>query len=96
MAAFVLVEMAITDPVAIEDYRRLAGASVTAHGGRFLARGGRTEVLDGDWRPERIVIIEFPSAERARQWRASPEYRAACETRNRAARTRMLLVEGVA
>ncbi|HET9403772.1 MAG TPA: DUF1330 domain-containing protein [Burkholderiales bacterium] len=95
MAAYVIVEMTVTDPVKITDYRKLAEASVAAHSGRFLARGGKTQVLDGDWEPQRIVVIEFPSLERAEIWRASPEYGKACEIRDRAARTRMLAVEGV-
>jgi uncharacterized protein (DUF1330 family) len=96
MAAYVIVEMTVTDPVAIEQYRSLAGASVAAAGGRFLARGGKTEVLDGDWKPQRIVLIEVPSLERAKFWRTSPEYGKACEIRDRAAKTRMIVVEGAA
>ena len=96
MAAYVIVEMTVTDPVAIEDYRKLAGASVAAHGGKFLVRGGRIERLDGDWNPQRIVVIEFPGLEQARAWRSSPEYRAACKIRDRAASARMILVEGTA
>jgi len=96
MAAYAIVEMTVTDPVRIEDYRRLAGASVAAFGGRFLVRGGRTEVVDGDWTPQRIVVIEFPGMDQARRWRASPEYGKAREIRDRAATTRMLLVEGTA
>lgn len=96
MSAYVIVEMTVTDAVTIEEYRRLAGASVAAHGGRFLVRGGRTETLDGEWRPQRIVVIEFPDFERAIQWRASEDYRAACAIRDRAARTRMIVAEGVA
>ncbi len=57
MAAYVIVEMTVTDPVGIEDYRQQAGASVAAMGGRFLVRGGKTEIFDGDWRPQRIVVI---------------------------------------
>ena len=96
MAAFVIVDMTVTDPASIEEYRKLAGASVAAAGGRFLARGGKTEVLDGDWNPQRIVVIEFPSLAQAKHWRASPEYGKACEIRNRAASTRMIVVEGAA
>jgi uncharacterized protein (DUF1330 family) len=96
MAAYVIVEMTVTDPVKIEEYRKLAGATITAHGGRFLARGGKTQAFDGDWKPQRIVVIEFPSLEQAGIWRASPEYGKACKIRDRAARTRMLVVEGVA
>jgi uncharacterized protein (DUF1330 family) len=96
MAAYVIVDMTVTDAASIEEYRKLAGASVAAAGGKFLARGGKTEVLDGDWKPQRIVVIEFPSLERAKFWRASPEYGKACEIRDRAAKTRMIVVEGTA
>jgi uncharacterized protein (DUF1330 family) len=96
MAAYVIVDMTVTDPVAIEEYRRQAGASVTAMGGQFLVRGGKIEVLDGDWSPQRVVVIRFPSLEQARLWRQSPEYGKACGIRDRAARTRMVVVEGVA
>ena len=96
MAAYVIVDMTVTDPAAIEKYRELAGASVSAAGGRFLVRGGKMEVFDGDWKPQRVVVIEFPSLERARFWRSSPEYGKACEIRDRAARTRMIAVEGAA
>lgn len=94
MAAYVIVEMEITDPLAIDEYRRLAGASVAQYGGRFIVRGGKLDFLEGGWRPERIVVLEFPDAPRARTWWSSPEYAAAREVRNRAARTRMILVEG--
>jgi uncharacterized protein (DUF1330 family) len=94
MAAYVIVDMTVTDTAKIEEYRSLAGASVAAYGGKFLVRGGRIEVLDGDWKPQRIIVIEFPGMLQARQWRSSPEYGKACEIRDHAARTRMLLVEG--
>lgn len=96
MAAYVLVEMTVTDPVAIEEYRKLAGAAVARYGGRFLARGGRSETFHGDWRPQRLVVLEFSDLEQAKRWHASPEYRAACQIRDRAASTRMVAVEGTA
>lgn len=96
MSAYVIVEMQITDPVAIEEYRRLAGASVARHGGRFIVRGGRLQFLEGGWEPERIVVLEFPDAERAREWWSSPDYAEARLVRDGAARTRMILVDGVA
>lgn len=94
MTAYVIVEMAITDPVAIEEYRRLAGASVVQYGGRFIVRGGKLDFLEGGWTPERIVVLEFPNRDQARTWWSSPEYSAARVIRDRAARTRMILVEG--
>lgn len=96
MAAYAIVDMTVTDTVKIGDYRKLAEASVATYGGRFLVRGGRCETVDGDWKPQRVVVIEFPDLEQAQRWRASPEYNKACEIRNQAARTRMLLVEGMA
>jgi uncharacterized protein (DUF1330 family) len=96
MAAYVIVDMTVTDARLIEEYRRQAGAAVAAMGGEFLVRGGRMEVLDGDWKPERVVVIRFPSMEEARLWRQSPEYGRACEIRDRAAHTRMIVVEGIA
>lgn len=96
MAAYIIVEMEVTDPVGILEYRKLAEASVTAYGGRFVVRGGRTEALEGGWEPKRIIVLEFPDAGRARQWWESKEYAEARVIRNRAANTRMILAEGIA
>jgi len=96
MAAYVIVDMTVTDTVAIGEYRKLAGASVIAYGGKFLVRGGRSEILDGDWSPRRVVVIEFPDTDQAKLWRSSPEYARAREIRDRAARTSMIVVEGIA
>lgn len=95
MPAFVIVEIEVRDPEAYETYRSLVPASVDAYGGKFIARGGATENLEGDWAPERIVVLEFPSLERAKQWWSSPEYRDAKAIRMRAAQTRMIAIEGV-
>ena len=95
MPAFVIVEIEVRDPEAYETYRSLVPASVDAYGGKFIARGGATENLEGDWTPERIVVLEFPSLERAKQWWNSPEYRDAKAIRMRAAQTRMIATEGV-
>jgi len=95
MTAFVIVEIEVRDPEDYENYKSLVPASVEAYGGRFLARGGTIESLEGDWAPERIVVLEFPSLERARQWWASPEYSDAKAIRMRAARSRMIATEGV-
>ena len=95
MTAFVIVEIEVRDPEAYENYKSLVPASVEAYGGRFIARGGTTESLEGEWAPERIVVLEFPSLERARQWWASPEYSDAKAIRMRSARTRMIVTEGI-
>jgi uncharacterized protein (DUF1330 family) len=95
MPAFVIVEIEVNDLEDYEDYKKLVPASVDAYGGRFIARGGAIESLEGDWAPERIVVLEFASLERARQWWASPEYSDAKAIRMRAARTRMIATEGI-
>jgi len=93
MTAYVVVEVEVLDAAAFERYKELAPPSIAAHGGRYLARGGRTDTLEGD-PPKRLVILEFPSLERARQWWASPEYAPAKALREKAARIRMVAVEG--
>ena len=67
---------------------------IAAYGGRYRVRGGRSELLEGEWTPARLVILEFPDAERARAWWSSPEYTPAKAIRQACARTEMLLVEG--
>ncbi len=95
MSAYVVVEIAITDPQTYERYKQLAPPTIAAYGGRYLARGGATEALEGTWNPPRFVILEFPSAERARAWWNSPEYAPAKAMRQASTETRMLLVEGL-
>ena len=84
----------IVDPVGYEEYKKLAGATVKKYGGKYIVRGGKTEVLEGDWKPKRIVVLEFESAERAREWLNCEEYREPRKMRHRTARTNMILVEG--
>jgi uncharacterized protein (DUF1330 family) len=95
VAAYVVVQITVHDPVTYERYRTLAPPSIAAYGGRYVVRGGRTETLEGSWQPVRLVILEFASAERARAWWDSPEYAAAKALRQSAANTEMLLVEGL-
>jgi len=95
MAAYLLVDCEVTDPVRYENYKKLAPAAIARYGGRYLARGGATTRLEGDWRPNRIVVLEFPDADTARRFYDSPEYRAARAERAGAANMKMLLVEGV-
>ena len=95
MSAYVIVDIQVTDPVGYEEYKKLAPPIVAAFGGKYLARGGKTETLEGDWSPKRLVILEFESAERAKAWLNSPEYRAPRQLRNRTTQTNMVVVEGV-
>lgn len=94
MSALIIVDIEVTDPVRYEDYKRLASAAITAHGGRYLVRGGKSEVLDGDWTPRRLVVLEFDSFEQAKTWRASAEYAEAKRVREECARANMIVVEG--
>jgi uncharacterized protein (DUF1330 family) len=95
MPAYVVVEIAIHDAQTYERYKQLGPPTVAAYGGRYLARGGATEALEGAWNPPRFVILEFPSVERARAWWSSPEYAPAKAMRQASTETRMLLVEGL-
>ena len=96
MPAYIISDLTVRDPEAIETYRTRAAASIAKHGGRYLARGGAIETLEGDWTPRNIVVVEFPDMERARAWYRSPEYAAALEVRDRALSRNLILVDGVA
>lgn len=95
MPAYVIVEIDIVDPAGYEEYKKLAGATVEKYGGKYVIRGDRTEVLEGDWKPKRVVVLQFDSAQRAKDWLNSEEYREPRKMRHRTARTNMILVEGV-
>lgn len=95
MSAYVLVDIQVTDPVGYEEYKKLAPATVALYGGKYIARGGKTETLEGDWSPKRLVILEFESVERAKAWLNSPEYREPRKMRQQTTRTNMIVIEGV-
>lgn len=95
LPGFVVVDIRVNDMERIARYRELASAAVDRYGGRYLVRGGASEVLEGDWWPERLVIVQFESVDLARLFYHSPEYRAAREAREGAAVFDMLLVEGL-
>lgn len=93
---YLVVEAKVTDSVAYDNYKKLAQAAIAQYGGRYLVRGGQAEVLEGPWTaPQRLVIVEFDSVERARAFYESPEYRAAREARAGAADVNMIVVQGV-
>jgi uncharacterized protein (DUF1330 family) len=95
MPAYLIVEIDIHNLPEYEEYIKLAPPSIALYGGRYLVRGGKIEVLEGDWNPKRFVIVEFPDAEKAKQWWSSDEYAKAKIIRQRAADTKMILVEGL-
>ena len=92
--AYIIVEIAINDAARYERYKLLAPVSLAKYGGTYLSRGGATTALEGDWAPQRLVILEFPDADTARRWWNSPEYAEAKALRQSCAETTMLLVEG--
>ena len=95
MPAYVIVEIEVTDPIGYEEYKKQAAATVHGKGGKYIVRGGKTEVLEGEWNPKRIVILEFPSMERAKEWLNCDEYREPRKMRHHTAKTKMILLEGV-
>lgn len=95
MAAYVIVDIQVRDPVRYEEYKKLATPTVAAFGGKFVVRGGATDTLEGEWLPGRVVVLEFPTSDKAREWWASEMYRPAKELRQLLADTKMILVEGV-
>ena len=96
MAAYVIAIIDITNAEAYKEYASQVPATITKYGGRYLMRGGTMDLREGEWPGQRTVIIEFPSAERAREWYDSPEYRPVREIRQANSRGRFAIFEGVA
>jgi uncharacterized protein (DUF1330 family) len=94
MAGYIIVDVQITDPAAYERYKAAVPATLAAYGGKFLVRGGRAETLEGNWEPNRIVVVEFESVEKAKAWWSSQEYAAPKQLRQSASLTKMIVVEG--
>ena len=94
MKAYIIVDVKITDEARYEDYKKLTPGSLVPFDGKFIVRGGSTETLEGTWQPGRIVILEFPSKEKARAWWSSDGYAPAKALRQSASITRMIMVEG--
>ncbi len=95
MAAFIIFEVDVKDPERYAKNRDLIQPTLEPYGGRFIVRGGRVECLEGSWNPSRLVIVEFPSAEKAMEWWSSEEYRPAKQVRQETTDTEMILVDGV-
>lgn len=93
-AGYVIAHVQVTNAQQYEEYKRWSTAAMQAHGAEILVRGGRVQVLEGDWAPERLVILKFPSFEAARAFYDTPEYRRARAAREGAAVMRMICVEG--
>ena len=95
MPAYVVVSVDVKDPVRYEDYKRMVPASLKPYGGRFIVRGGAVQVQEGKWQPKRLVILEFPSVERAQAWYDSPEYAPAKALRQATSSADLLIVGGL-
>lgn len=94
MAAYIIVDVKVTNPEVYQNYTKLVPATVEAYGGKFIVRGGKTETLEGDWQPNRVVVLEFESVEKAKAWWNSGEYREPKALRHSAAQAQMIVVEG--
>jgi uncharacterized protein (DUF1330 family) len=94
VAAYVIADVEITDPERYSDYTAQTPESIARHGGRWVARGGAAQVLEGDWEPGRIVVIEFPSMDAALEWFNSDAYQELAAIRREASAARILVVEG--
>ena len=95
MAAYLIADIEVIDPVAFAEYRRLVPPFVEAHGGRYLARGGAAETLEGTWTPARSIILEFPSMADLKAFHEDPAYQPLRELRERSTRSNLVAIEGV-
>jgi uncharacterized protein (DUF1330 family) len=95
MSAYVIVDVDVHDPELYREYTTLVPATLEPFGGRFIVRGGEHETLEGDWRPRRLVVLEFPSSDHARRWYTSAGYAEALTIRHRASDGNLVLVEGM-
>ncbi len=95
MPAYIIADVEVTNPEIYEEYKKVVPQTISAYGGKYLVRGGEAEKLEGDWVPRRMVILEFESIERAKEWWASEDYKAPKALRQSAALTNLVIVEGV-
>lgn len=95
MAVYVIADIEVLDPALFEEYRQQVPATIAAHGGRYVARGGATQVLEGSWSPRRCVILEFPDMQRFQAWWDSPEYAPLRALRQRATNSNLVVTQGL-
>lgn len=94
MPAYVIAHIDVKDPVKYEDYKKMSPVSIQKFGGRFIVRGAQAELLEGTWQPKRLVLIEFPSVEVAKQWWASDDYADAKALRQATSTGDMIVLQG--
>jgi uncharacterized protein (DUF1330 family) len=95
MPAYVIVDVTTTDQALMDEYRKHVPATLAKYGGRFLVRGGAHQTIEGSWKPNRLVVLEFPSMEQAKRWYDSEEYREPKAMRLRAGNANLIMVDGV-
>ena len=95
MPAYVVVDLEVIDSEQFERYKQLVPATIEKYGGRYMARGGKVETLEGSWEPRRFVLLEFPSVDRAKAWFDSMEYAEPKALRRSCTRSRIIVVEGI-
>ena len=94
-SAYIIANVEVTNPTQYEEYKKWSTEAMKAHGAEVCVRGGAVQVLEGDWQPERVVVLKFASADKARAFYDSAEYRKAIKAREGVAVMRMVIVEGV-
>jgi uncharacterized protein (DUF1330 family) len=95
MTVYAIADVEVLDPSLAAKYRAHSQNSLAKYGGRYIVRGGAVETLEGDWSPKIMVVVEFPTMERAHEWYASPEYAEALKYRSAALKRDLIFVEGV-
>ena len=95
MSVYVIADIEVLDPASFEEYRQKVPATIAAYNGRYLARGGATQVLEGSWSPKRCVVLEFPDMDRFNAWWTSPEYAPLRELRERSTNTHLVVTQGL-
>ena len=95
MAAYVIADIEVTDRAGFAEYQQKVPTTISAYGGRYLVRGGATEVMEGGWSPRRCVVLEFPDMARLKAWYGSSEYRPLLAIRERTAQSNLVIVEGI-
>jgi uncharacterized protein (DUF1330 family) len=95
VAAYVIVEVTVTDPQLFQEYGKGVPATIAAYGGKYLVRGGNVDPKEGGWTPKRVVVLEFASMEQAQKWYHSAEYAPLLAMRLKAATSKMIMVQGV-
>ena len=95
MSAYVFIDIDVHDPDVYEEYKKAGAPTIIAYGGKPLVRGPNTEVMEGNWQPKRLVLLEFKDMAQAKRWWNSPEYNEAKKLRHKAASANVVFFEGL-